>query len=188
MSAKQRQVTLMSQLRDGASLATAVAAASTTLKDEALVLRKLTIVLDDLVIDIDESDDYGGTRIVTFPDTNVMILGCEVDLELVKGDTSNGLVAATDLDVAVGSAVASNSTLATTMIDVVDKVDLNATDLTPALEAHSNDNSSAGASFIADSATSGLFLNLAAAITASDTLTCTGTVTVYYVDLGNLSS
>ena len=33
-----------------------------------------------------------------------------------------------------------------------------------------------------------LFLNLAAAITANDTLTCTGTVTVYYVDLGNLSS
>ena len=188
MSQKQRQVTLMPQLRDGASLATAAAAASTTLKDEALVVRKLTIVLDNLVIDIDEADDYGGTRLVTFPDANIMILGCEVDLELVKGDEVGGLVEATDLDVAVGSAVASATPLASAMIDVVDKVDLNATDLTPALEAHSNDNSTKEASFIADSATAGLFLNLAAAITTTDTLTCTGTVTVYYVDLGNLSS
>lgn len=188
MSGKQKQVTLMPQLRDGVSLTTAAAAASTTLKDEALVARKLTIVLTDLVIDIDESDDYGGTRLVTFPDANILVLGCEVDLELVKGNTTNGLVLATDMNVAVGSAVASNSTLSAAMIDVVDITALTASDLTPALEVHSNGNSSSGVSPIADSATAGLFLNLAAAITASDTLTCTGTVTVYYLDLGNLSS
>ena len=41
---------------------------------------------------------------------------------------------------------------------------------------------------ISDGAGCNLFLNLAASITEDDTLTCSGTVTLYYIDLGNVTS
>ncbi len=188
MSQKQRQVFIAPLLEDGVSLKQNTKGTGVTLKEEALVPRKLTLTLSSFLISITAALDYAGTKLMGFSDANIMVLGCEVDLELTKGGTTNGLVAATDLNVAVGSAIASNSTLSAAMIDIVDTQALTDSDLTPALEAHSNDNSSAGASFIGDSATAGLWLNLAATITADDTLLADGTITVYYIDLGNLAS
>jgi hypothetical protein len=187
MSGKQKQVTLLPHAQDGVSLLANASGTGVSLDDKVLLPRRLRLTLTAFSISIDEADDYGGTKLMTFSDRNVMILGCEVDLELTKGGVTNGLEAATDINVAVGSAIASNSTLSSTMIDIVDTVALTASDLTPALAAHSNDNTTP-VSFIADSATAGLYLNLAAAITASDTLLATGTIDVYYIDLGNSAS
>jgi hypothetical protein len=174
-------------LRDEVAL-TAAAATSVTLEDKALVCRKLTLTVTDLVLSLTQALDYIGAKLCDLPDSNLMLLGCEVDLECVKGETSNGLESGTDITLAIGTAVASASTLATTMENVIELQLLDADDATPAYLDHSESNATALPITLADGATNALYLNLAAAVTADDTLTCTGTVTLYYVDLGNLSS
>jgi hypothetical protein len=147
------------------------------------------LTLTDLVVDVDESDDYGGTKICDLPDSNLMLLGAEVDLELVKGEESGGLEAATDMKVGIGTAVASAQPIATSMQNVIELDDLTASDASPAWVAHSNDQSTIPMPLkVADGASNALYLNVSALITATDTLTASGTVTLFYVDLGNVTS
>lgn len=100
---------------------------------------------------------------------------------------TDGILAATDVTVGVGTAVASNSTLSGAMIDVLtasltDNVD-------PAIfQLHTNALGSPALTFVDDGAASSLFLNAAASITLDGSLTCSGTIDIYYIDTGNVTS
>lgn len=189
MTAKLRQHTLAPNLSDGVSAETAAPGTGVSLKNLALIPRCLRLTLEDFAISVDEADDFGGTKLCDLPDRNILILGCEIDLVATKGGVTNGLEAATDFGIAVGTAVASNATLSGAMVDVVEEAAITADTLTPDCEAHSADNSTSVLPIpLADGASNALYLNVAAAITASDALSIDGTVTVYYLDLGNLSS
>ena len=173
----------------GGSLDPVVASGATLLLDEALAVRKAVIQLTNLVLTHTQALDYSSAKIADMPDSNILYLGCEVDLELVKGEVTNGLEAGTDMTVAIGTLAASNSTLSTTMQDIQELLLLDASDASPAYQQHSNDQSTIPMPYRRnDTATQELYLNLAASTTADDTLTCTGTVTVYYIDLGNVTS
>jgi hypothetical protein len=188
MTKKIRQELLAPAMTDGRTLSPAPNTNVTQVESQQIV-KHVRMTLTDFVLSVAAAQDYGGTKICDLPDTNIMLLGVEADLVITKGGTTNGLVAATDLDVAVGTAVASNATLATTMINVLEKVDLNDNDLVVDFEAHSNDNStSTFPLLIADSATAALYLNIAASITADDTASVDGTIDIFYIDLGNLAS
>jgi hypothetical protein len=169
--------------------APAPAAGVSTLFDRARFVRHTRLTIEGATLSIAAADDFGSLLLATLPDSNLMLLAVELDLELVKGEEVGGLVAATDVGVAVGTAAASNATLSGAMIDVLDQVDLTASDASPALQVHSQADATLTYPIqIADGASSELYLNAAASITADDALTVTGTVDLYWVDLGNVTS
>lgn len=186
MSFKNRQLGRAINLRDGSPLLTPF---STNGVDYALLTPyKATLKLSGQVVSITAALDYGSVQLLTWPDRNLHILGMEVNLELTKGNLSTGIVAATDLDVGIGSAAASAQTLATTMIDYLEKQDLDASDLTPALQVNVLGQSTATfPKQLADSATNKMFLNigLPTPVTVDDTVTAAGTIDFYFLDLGN---
>lgn len=160
-----------------------------TVKDQAVTVRRARLNLDGLTINVAAANDYGGTKIMDLPDTNLVLLGVEVNCTVTKAGTTNGIVAATDLDMSIGTAVAAATPLATTAIDVIEKVDINDDALSVTFQAHSNDQSTAAFPLvIGDGASNALYMNLAAAITADDSVSVSGTVDIYYVDVGNAGS
>lgn len=157
--------------------------------DQMRAVRRVRLTLTNVVVSVTAANDYGGTKIADLPDTNLLLLATEVDLELVKGGVTNGIVAATDVNVAIGTAVASNATLSGAMVDVMSITALTATDASPAYQAHSQaDGTLSYPIELADSATLALYLNVAASITADDTITASGTIDLVLIDIGNQTS
>lgn len=188
MTKKIRQELLAPAMTDGRTLSPAPNTNVTQVLSQQIV-KHVRMTLADFIVSVAEANDYGGTKICDLPDTNLLLLGVEADLVITKAGTTNGLVAATDLDVAVGTAVASNATLSGTMVNVLEKVDVNDDALVVDFEAHSNDNaSSTFPLLVADGASLALYLNIAATITADDTASVDGTIDIFYIDLGNLAS
>lgn len=192
MSAKINQLTVARILTDGITVPLArPGVASISLRDNLLTVRRARLVLTATPIAVTAALDYGSVKLLDLPDRNIMLLGMEVDLDVVKQGNTNGIVAATDLSMAVGTAAASSTTLSSTMVDVIEAVALTTDALTVAFERHSNDQLTA--TFprrLADGPTNALFLNLSATtlITADSSVAVTGTVDIFYADLGNLSS
>jgi hypothetical protein len=148
---------------------------------------KLTLTLDGIVVAVADADDFGSAELCTLPDKNLLVIGCEVDLELVKDGV--GFINTTDLDVALGTAAASNTTLATTMLNILPKVDLDASDLSPALASHSLATTPV-LTGVQDGATNKVYLNVSGTTETGEaaTITATGTVEIYLIDLGNTTS
>lgn len=155
--------------------------------DEGLMARKVVLVVTDLDAVIPAADDYGSAKLCDMPDSNIMLLSVEVDLTALK---SGGLISGTDMDLAIGTAAASNQTLATTMLDVIEKSDHDADDIDPQWEAQSQAQATAAYPLrLNDSATLALYLNVGIPNEVADgTVTFTGTVTLIYYDLGNVTS
>lgn len=191
MTLKQRQTMLAPLLLDQNSAAPGTGDAGVTIDRQFHAVQRVRITLDAVVVSITTALDYGSAQLLDFQDRNIMILGCETNVEMTKGNLSTGIVAATDLDVALGSQPASNTTLAGTMIDVIEKQDEDASDLTPAAlyDMHAQ-STAAPATVLPDSATSGLYWNIAlpAQVTVDDTISLTGTVDLIFIDLGNENS
>lgn len=168
----------------GGGVAVSSVPESSIVFDRIRYIRHLRVQISELLVDVLEADDFGGSKICDLPDSNILILGAEANLSLDKDGT--GILAATDLVVGIGSAVASNSTLSGTMIDVLTAA-LTA-DVDPAIfAAHTHDGTPALA-FIDDGAAAALFLNVAAAIVADGSVTASGTVDIFYIDTGNVTS
>ncbi len=162
-----------------------------TLDDQFHAVRRCRLTLSGFSISVAAADDFGDTKLLDLPDSNIHLLGLEANVTMVKGGVTNGLEAAVDLDVGIGTAVASAQTLATTMIDVLEKQDLDDNALSVSLAVHTQGQSTATMpKQIADGASSALYLNVGvpAGITADDALTCSGTIDLFYIDLGNVTS
>ena len=156
----------------------------TLVSDEAKCMREMRFSVSGLVATVLAADDYGSVKLLDLPDKNLLLASLELDL---VGTKAGGLIAATDMDFAVGTAVASNQTLATTMLDVIEKIDLDADVIGAVIQIHSNDQSTAAYPLrIADSATTALYLNLGIPVGVADgTVTFAGTVVLKFWDLGN---
>jgi hypothetical protein len=152
-------------------------------------VQKVTLTLTALVLPVTAALDYAGVAFADLGDTNLMLLGCEADIVVTKGNESTGIEAAVDLDMAIGTATASATTLAGAMEDVLDKIDLDADTLDVDFDGHSQAATTMPL-FLPDGAANQLFINcgLPVGITVDDTLTMSGTVTLYYIDLGNVTS
>lgn len=173
----------------GGAVTANAAGGVTALFDRMRAVRHVRLVLADVSIAVLAANDYGGVKLCDIADTNIMLLAIEANLELVKGLTENGIVGTTDVTVAVGTAVASNATLSGAMVNVLTGIALTATDETPAYQIHSQADATLNYPIeLADAATLALYLNVAASITANDTITASGTVDLYFVDIGNTTS
>lgn len=189
MSFYNKQLGRSINLRDGSPLLTP--STSVGVDYQLLTPYKATLNVTSGTLSIAAANDYGSLQLMTWQDRNIHLLAVEANLTLVKGGVTNGLEAAVDLDVGIGTAAASAQTLATTMIDIVEKVDVDDNALSVTFQAHTAGQSTATfPKQILDGATNKLFLNVGvpAGITADDALTVTGQVDLYFVDLGNRTS
>ena len=163
-----------------------VPATSVALTDENLrMVRETKLTLTNLVIAVSNANAYGGTKICDLPDSNMVIMGVEADLSVVKD--GSGILTGELPGVAIGTAVASNAVLSGAMIDVMTEKALGS-GLTVPYDQHTNGQSTPALSFPDDSATGALYLNAAVNPTGDGTLTITGAITLYYLDTGNVTS
>lgn len=190
MTEKVRSALLAPNLQDGITVQ-AIEAQGTGVvgSDNACVPRKLRLTLTNFSISVAAGDDYGGTKLLDLADRNLMLLGMEVDCVVTKQGNTNGIVAATDISMSVGTGVAAATPLAGTAIDVIEATSITADALAVDFEKHSNDQSTAVfPKKIADGASSALYMNIAAAITANSSVSVSGIIDIFYIDLGNLAS
>jgi hypothetical protein len=153
-------------------------------------LKHLQLTLTDARLVITDSAAYGSVLLGYLPDSNFMFIGGEGKLTCVKDGA--GIVTGELPKLAVGTAAASNATLSSTMINLINGGS-GGTALASGLSAtwyvHSNDNVTAVPYVgIADGATTGLYLNGAVNPTGDGYLTITGTIDLYFIDLGNTTS
>lgn len=167
----------------GEALAAATDVALTS--DVLRYVRVARLTLTDLVVSVTAALDYGGTKVCDLPDSNILILGAEVNLSLDKDGT--GIVAATDMTMGLGTAVASNATLSGAMIDLL-TLALTVDEDPTTWAQHTHDLAAPALTFADDAAAGALFLNAAATLTVDGTLTVTGTIDIYYIDTGNVTS
>lgn len=160
---------------------------ATVSSDGAVLVRKYVLDLTGVVITVLAANNYGGKLICEQPNSNLLMLSIEADLVLLKGGVANGLEAAVDLDVGVGTSVVNSQTLSNNDINLLEKKDLDANVLAAVYQAHSSGQSTATMpKELQDSSEEGWHLNIGvpAGLTANDTVTCSGTITFYYIDVG----
>lgn len=159
-------------MRSGRHL-TPNAAAGIKAKQEALLPRKAVFQIDTTIV-VTEALDYASVKLCDFPTGQAYILGARANL--VASGTGTGFALA-NVDVAIGSAAASNATLSATMVNVLAKID--AVTVTGVVQG------SSATPLALSGATPDLFLNVAVAITTDGTVRLVGTVEITYLDLGD---
>ncbi len=186
MSTAQTDIT---NLEAAPGTAVVGSAAESVATIEQQKVQKVTLTLTALVMNITAVLDYGSVAFADLPDSNLLFLGCEADIVVTKGNASTGIEAAVDLDMAIGTVAASQVTLVSVLENILKKIDIDADTLTPDFNGHSSEATTMPL-LIQDGATNKLFINcgLPVGITVDDTLTMTGTVTIFYIELGNVTS
>lgn len=190
MTEKVRGALLAPQLKDGITVqALEAQGTGVTGNDQLATVRRLRLTLSSFAITVAAASDFGGTKLCDLADRNIMLLGMEVDCVVTKQGNTNGIVAATDITMAIGTGVAAATPLAGTAIDVIEVASITADALAVDFEAHSNNQSTVPfPKKIADDPNAALYMNIAAAITADSSVSVSGTIDIFYLDLGNLSS
>lgn len=158
--------------------------------DRIRAVRHAQIQLNAAEISVSAANDFGGVQFVNLPDSNLIIAGVETDIVLTKGDTINGIRATTDLSVSVGTATAAANPPAGAAANILSVATLTTDAIEVDYNRHTNDETTPSLAFIDDGPSVGLFLNIGAVggITADDTVTVNGTIDLYYIDTGNVTS
>jgi len=153
-------------------------------------LRQSVFTLDNVAQTVVNGTEYQGTKLFDFPEGRLLVLG--VTARLQQKTTSvlaSTLNASSTGAVSLGTATASATTLATTMVDLLPStaftssatVNVAGTAVTAALAA--------SAQFDGTTTAKSMFLNSAFATTTDvdgdATMTWSGTITVTYIDLGD---
>lgn len=162
------------QLRAGADL-TPNTAALVTQTAKGAIIRRATLKLSAVVVVVTQALDYGSVKLADLPDGNILFLGAVANLT----QTSTGIdTTPANVDVAVGTAAASNVTLAGTMVNLVPKIDSTAGGVVDGASATAN---------VAVFATSNtdVFLNVSAVTGVDGSVIVSGTIDLFYLDLGN---
>jgi hypothetical protein len=142
-------------------------------KQEALTPRRAVFDIDT-TITVTAALDYGSVKLCDLPTGTMLILGALAD-GVVTG-TGTGFDVA-NVDVGVGTAAASAATLATTMINVLSKLD--GTAVTGVVQGANT------AALEVEGTTPDLFLNVAVALSGDGTVRFVGRIEVLYIDLGD---
>jgi len=151
-------------------------ASGVKLVQEALLPRKAVFHIDTTIA-ITEALDYASVKLCDMPTGQCLVLGA---LAKLVATGAGGVDTITNLDVAVGTAAASNATLSGTMVNVLTKID------SAALGVVEGANSAA---LSVAGATPDLFLNIAVASLAVDgTVRLVGRIEVTYLELGNAAA
>lgn len=142
-------------------------------------LRSTVLTLTAQTVTASAANDYGSLLLFTFPASQILLLGIAVNL----ATTQSGFAAnnGTDVTFALGSAAASNTSLTSTMVDLV--ASTAGTGTTAGTLAATTTPTEAPKYKAASTA---VYLNISDAVTTgTGTLTCTGTVKVLWWDSGS---
>ncbi len=154
------------------------------------VVHKTTITLSAMELAVTDALAYASQKLYDFPAGRILILGTTGSLAwavtTVRADTINDNAA---MDWSVGSAAASSVTLATTMVDLLPKVDKTLDGSVAAFTSASTGALSASAQFDGTGTALDAYLNVSFPTTtdidADGTLNVTGTVTITWINLGD---
>lgn len=142
-------------------------------------IHQTVLRFDSVDVAVDETDDYGSLELMTFPEGRINVLGAVQDMT-VEG--SGGIGATDTLNVAVGTAEASNTSLSSTMVDLI-PADTNAL---VSGEKTVGNALAAGAQFDGTATAKKAYYNASdSGITEAGVVTLTGTITITWLFLGN---
>jgi|JI10StandDraft_1071094.scaffolds.fasta_scaffold41216_3 hypothetical protein len=149
-----------------------------------------TLTLDNVAQTVVNGTEYQGTKLFTFPEGRILVLGTTARLQQkTTSALASTLNASSTGAIALGTATASSTTLASTMVDLLPStaftssatVNVAGTAVTAALGA--------SAQFDGTSTAKAMYLNTAYATTTDvdgdATQTISGTITVTWVNLGD---
>lgn len=154
------------------------------------VTHQTVLTLTAMPMTVTDALAYASQKIYDFPEGRIAILGSTASLAFTTtSDLASTINSAANMDWSVGSAAASNITLATTMLDLVPKVD-NATSTTINVAAAvTNGALAAAAQFDGTGTALDAYLNVAfptnTEIDADGTLLVSGTITLTWINLGD---
>lgn len=157
-----------------------------TLKRFERPVQVARLTLAAFVVSMTAANDFGGTLLVDLPNSKLLIVGTVVDLAVtVAGLATNTAVS---LDVAVGTVTTASAAFSNAgekdIVAKIDGVGATATGTVKGASAAAETNV-----LVAAGATNKLWLNASSPVTSgTGTATFTGTIDVYYVDLGTPSA
>lgn len=153
-------------------------------------LHIIKLTLDNVGQTVVNGTEYQGTKLMTFPEGRILVLGVTATLrQKTTSALASTLNASSTGAIALGTATASSTTLATTMVDLLPStaftssatVNVPGTAVSAALAA--------SAQFDGTSSAKSMYLNTAYATTADvdgdATQTISGTITVSFIYLGD---
>lgn len=169
---------------------TAVAATVSKVTNASSGIRRTILTLTDLAQAVVNGTEYQGTKLVTFPEGRILVLGV---LSTLAQKTTSAILTTLNSGtgaVSLGSVTASATTLSATMVDLAPStaftssatINVAGTAVSPVLAA--------AAQFNGTSTALAMFLNSAYATTtdvdADATQTWTGTIQITWVPLGDI--
>jgi len=153
--------------------------------DLAVMPRRIRLTLTEASIAVLEADGFGSLEFAGLPTNPIALMAVKTDLVLTKDGV--GFIAATDLNVAIGTTAATAADLTTTPSesDVVDVAAFTASALAPAVDLHSASNAAPAITVMASGAKS-LFLNVAGATETGEdaSVSVSGSIDITWMDLG----
>jgi hypothetical protein len=154
--------------------------ASITVAEKGSVIHRSVLSLAAKSVSVLAANDYGSTKLVDLPNTNILIVGCIVDLTatLTGGCLTAG---AATVDVAIGTVATTTTAFSNAgEKNLCPKIDMSAGGVAQGANTASETNV-----LIAAGASNAIYLNVGEVISPPDgTVVFSGLITILYVDLG----
>jgi hypothetical protein len=163
----------------------AVAGSDTTAAENLAAVKQTVITFAARELTVTDALAYAGTKVYDFPAKRFRLLGASSSLQFaITSDPATTINASAAMDYSFGTVTASATTLATTMVDIIPKVD------SPLAAAQTTLSTAAVGALAAPAdfaASTDVYLNVAfptaTEIDADGTLEVTGTLTLTWVEL-----
>jgi hypothetical protein len=154
------------------------------------IIQQTTLTLASVGITVTDALAYASQKVYDFPAGRILILGSTASLAWsVTSDRDTTINNSAAMDWAVGTAAASNITLATTMLDLVPKVDQTLDGAVAAFTTAGTGALAVSAQFDGTGTAKDAYLNVSfptnTDIDADGTLVVTGTIKITWVQLGD---
>lgn len=191
MGYKITQTTEGMQFTDNATVKGSAAVSTVKVKNEQFgSFNKTTLTLDNVAQTVVNGTEYQGTKLFTFPEGRILVLGTTATLKQKTTSTlASTLNASSTGAIALGTATASSTTLATTMVDLMPSTAFTSSATVNVAGTAVSAALASSAQFDGTSTAKSVYLNTAYATTTDvdgdATQTISGTVTIVWCWLGD---
>lgn len=191
MGYKITQTTEGMQFTDNATVKGSAAVSTVKVKNEQFgSFNKTTLTLDNVAQTVVNGTEYQGTKLFTFPEGRILVLGTTATLKQKTTSTlASTLNASSTGAIALGTATASSTTLATTMVDLLPSTAFTSSATVNVAGTAVSAALASSAQFDGTSTAKAVYLNTAYATTTDvdgdATQTISGTVVICWVNLGD---
>ena len=191
MGYKITQTTEGMQFTDNATVKGSAAVSTVKVKNEQFgSFNKTTLTLDNVAQTVVNGTEYQGTKLFTFPEGRILVLGTTATLKQKTTSTlASTLNASSTGAIALGTATASSTTLATTMVDLLPSTAFTSSATVNVAGTAVSSALASSAQFDGTSTAKSVYLNTAYATTTDvdgdATQTISGTVVICWVNLGD---